>query len=71
MLSLPKVQIQSLVEELRLHKPCIAVTKRYRDNDISSLNISGYISEKKDTAFHDHSIIRPDKRSHTSLLIVL
>lgn len=27
MLSLPKVQIQSLVEELRLHKPCIAVTK--------------------------------------------
>lgn len=28
MLSLPKVRVQSLVEELRLRKPCIAVKKK-------------------------------------------
>ena len=28
MLSLPKVRVQSLVEELRLCKPCIAVKKK-------------------------------------------
>ena len=72
MLSLPEVRVQSLIEELTLHKPCISVKKkRYRDNDISSLNISGYVSENKDTAVHDHSIIRPDKRNPTSLLMLL
>ena len=71
MLSLPTVQVQSLIEELTLLCISVKKKKRYRDNDISSLNISGYISENKDTAFHDHSIIRPDKRSPTSLLMLL
>ena len=28
MLSLPEVRVQSLIEELTLHKPCISVKKK-------------------------------------------